>query len=228
MATFSRPTAQQVFGVMAILLGILFMLDNLSVIDMGDYVAYWPALFIVLGIVKMLQPGTSSRAWGVVLVVVGGALLLRSFDLLSIRFRDFWPLVLILVGGAMLWGTFSRKKNLAKGVADDSILNVKAILGGFKHTIISQDFGGGEVTAVMGGCELDLRQAVIRGEEAVINIFALWGGVELRVPDTWAVVIKGVPILGGFANETRTNASPDAKRLVVTGSAIMGGVEVKN
>jgi predicted membrane protein len=228
MAKSSRLATQVVFGVIAILLGILLMLDNLNVIDAGDYLAYWPALLVVLGLVKILQPATSGRAWGVVLVIIGGVLLLRALDLYHIRFRDFWPLLLILFGGALLWRTFVRRKITAEGVSDDSLLNGTAILGGFKRTITSQDFRGGEITAVMGGYEIDLRQAAIRGEEAVINIFAFWGGVEVRVPDTWAVVMKGVPILGGFADETRANAGPGAKRLVVTGTAIMGGAEVKN
>ena len=48
----------------------------------------------------------------------------------------------------------------------------------------------------MGGCEIDLRHASIDGE-AVIDIFALWGGVELRVPPDWTVVSRVTPILGG-------------------------------
>lgn len=228
MAISSLPTTRIVFGASVLLLGVLFMLDNLHVIYAADYLAYWPALLVVLGLVKFMQPGTSGRAWGVVLIVVGGLLLLRTLDLYYVRFSDFWPLLLILVGGAMLWGTFVRRKVSTEGVADEALLNATAIVGGFKRTITSQDFRGGEITAVMGGCEIDLRQAAIRGEEAVINIFAFWGGVELRVPESWAVVMKGVPILGGFADETRANAGPGAKRLVVTGTAVMGGAAVKN
>lgn len=228
MAISSLPTPRMVFGATAILLGVLFMLDNFHVIYAADYLAYWPALLVVLGLVKFMQPGTSGRAWGVVLVVVGGLLLLRTLDLYYIRFRDFWPLLLILAGGAMLWGTLVRRKVSTEAVADEAFLNGTAILGAFKRTITSQDFRGGEVTAVMGGCEIDLRRAAIRGEEAVINVFAFWGGVELRIPETWAVVTKGVPILGGFADETKANAGPGAKRLVVTGTAIMGGAAVKN
>jgi predicted membrane protein len=228
MAKPSLPTTRLVFGASAILLGVLFMLDNFHVIYAADYLAYWPALLVVLGLVKFIQPGTSSRAWGVVLIVVGGVLLLRALDLYYIRFRDLWPLLLILVGGAMLWGTFVRRNVSTEGIADEALLNATAIVGGLKRTITSQDFRGGEVTAVMGGCEIDLRQAAIRGEEAVINIFAFWGGVELRVPEAWAVEMKGIPILGGFADETKATADPRAKRLVVTGTAIMGGAGVKN
>lgn len=228
MAASNRLSTQVVVGVFAVLLGVLFTLDNLGVMDAGEYLAYWPALIVILGVVKLFLPGTSGKVWGAVFVIIGGVLLLRSMDLYYIRFRDFWPLVLVLVGGSLLWGSYVRRKHSTAGSTTDTIVNGTAILGGFKRTIASQDFRGGELTAVLGGCEIDLRQAVIRGDEAVINIFAFWGGVELRVPENWTVVLQGLPILGGFSDETRGDAGPGAKRLVITGTAFMGGAEVKN
>ena len=48
-------------------------------------------------------------------------------------------------------------------------------------------FRGADLIAVMGGCEIDLRQAAINGE-AVIDVFCMWGGIEIRVPEDWTVV----------------------------------------
>jgi hypothetical protein len=105
-------------------------------------------------------------------------------------------------------------------------VDVTAILGGFERRVHTQDFRGGEVTAVMGGCALDMRAASMTGE-AVIDVFAFWGGVTLKVPPDWTVVLEGTPIMGGF--EEKTVSPPDgSKRLVVRGYAIMGGVEVRN
>jgi predicted membrane protein len=111
--------------------------------------------------------------------------------------------------------------------ADDSIIDISALLGGFQRRIVSQDFKGGEVTAIMGGVELDLRQASITSGDAVINVFAMCGGITIKVPPDWSVVLQGTPILGGF--DERTNAPHDStKRLVIKGYAIMGGLDVKN
>ena len=78
----------------------------------------------------------------------------------------------------------------------------------------------------MGGCELDMRDASIKGE-AVINVFAVFGGISIKVPRDWTVILHGTPIMGGF--DEKTNAPPDnTKRLIVNGYAIMGGVEVRN
>ena len=66
----------------------------------------------------------------------------------------------------------------------NSTISGVAVLGGGHRGNNSRSFRGGELTAVMGGCEIDLRQAAIEGE-AVIDVFALWGGIEIRVPEDW-------------------------------------------
>jgi predicted membrane protein len=78
----------------------------------------------------------------------------------------------------------------------------------------------------MGGCALDLREASIM-KEAVINVFAIWGGITIKVPPDWTVVLQATPVMGGFTEKT-ARPPDNSKRLVVTGYAIMGGVEVRN
>ena len=77
---------------------------------------------------------------------------------------------------------------------------------------------------------IDLRGAGITGESATLEIFTLFGGVELKVPQAWRVVMSGTPILGVFTASTspiRDESTP-VRTLIVRGTAIMGGVEVKN
>ncbi|MED5596849.1 LiaI-LiaF-like domain-containing protein [Janthinobacterium sp. P210006] len=109
---------------------------------------------------------------------------------------------------------------------DDSIIEVTAILGGFVRRVSSQRFKGGDINVIMAGCEIDLRQASIQGE-AVLNVFALCGGVTIKIPPDWSVVLQGTPILGGFEEKTIVPPNQD-KRLYVTGYAIMGGLEIRN
>src|SRR5262249_43027893 len=105
-----------------------------------------------------------------------------------------------------------------------------AFMGGGDRVVRSQDFRGGEVTAILGGFGIDLRGAGIAGDSATINIFTLFGGVDVKVPEEWNVAGPGSPIPRGVTDSAKSFRQGDAsaKTLVIKGVAIMGGVEVKN
>lgn len=228
-----RLSGQVIIGVAAILFGILFLLDNLDVVDARIYIRYWPVFLILVGIVRLVQPKAAGggRFFGAVIAVIGIVLLLRTLDISDIGLRELWPLILVLIGGSLVWGSTSRAKTLTgDGPAADSNSSVNgfAVLGGFARSNNSQDFRGGELSAIMGGCEIDLRQASMKGEEAVINTFAFWGGIKIKVPPSWSVSMQGFPLMGGFDDKSVQPNDISAKRLVIKGTAIMGGVEITN
>jgi predicted membrane protein len=146
--------------------------------------------------------------------------------------RDWWPVFLILGGVLMLFKGRARDRHDSNGMsAEERVvhsdrLNTTAVMSGAKVKSDAQNFRGGELTAVMGGIELDLRQASIEGE-AVLNVFALWGGISIKVPTDWSIVLNGVPILGGIDDKTLPPMNP-TKRLIIDGEVIMGGVEIRN
>lgn len=106
-------------------------------------------------------------------------------------------------------------------------MRVVAVLSGVSERNGSRAFRRADLMAVMGGCEIDLRGATIHGE-AVIDLFAMWGGIEIRVPDDWTVVNQVVPLMAGAENNTRPPRVHAGHTLRVRGMAIMGGVEIKN
>jgi len=106
-------------------------------------------------------------------------------------------------------------------------MSALAILGAVVRGNNSQAFRGGNLVAIMGGCEIDLRNAAIDGE-AVIDVFAMWGGIELRVPADWTVSSQVVPLMGGVEDKTRPPRGAAVHRLTLRGVAFMGGIEIKN
>jgi hypothetical protein len=114
------------------------------------------------------------------------------------------------------------------GSADpNATMSVIAIMGGVTRGNNSPAFRGADVLAIMGGCEIDLRKAAINGE-AVIDVFAMWGGIEIRVPEDWTVVSHVVPLMGGVDDKTRPPQGATAHRLTLRGFVLMAGVEIKN
>jgi hypothetical protein len=90
-------------------------------------------------------------------------------------------------------------------------------------------FRGADTTAFMGGCELDLRDALMGpGELAVVDVFVIMGGVTIFVPPHWTVSQEVVPLMGGVHDKTRSVPSNPAQHLLVRGTVVMGGVEISN
>ena len=224
-----------ILGLGIICVGILFLLGNMDIIDAGDYFHYWPVLLIFIGIAHIFQcERGSSRIWGIILIFVGSAMLLRRLHFIDFNLWSYWPLLLVAVGVMMIYRASARHRSFAtdtfgkSGVNSDinSFVKAFAVMGGFRRSNNSQDFKGGDLTAIMGGLEIDLRDASIKGD-AVIDIFTLMGGVEIRIPDDWLVIIDGFPIMGGYEDKTRP-PKQGSKHLIVKGTVIMGGVEIKN
>ena len=104
-----------------------------------------------------------------------------------------------------------------------------AIMGGTRRTGRWTPARVNNTIAIMGGVELDLREAALAPGVTELKIYAMWGGVEVIVPPGMTVESHGIGILGGFdhvGDEIRGH-DPDAPVLRVSGVAVMGGVEIK-
>jgi predicted membrane protein len=111
-------------------------------------------------------------------------------------------------------------------------LNESAIFGGVQKRLNAREFRGGQLQSLFGGIEIDLRDADLAETEAVLYANAIFGGIEIRVPETWYVAARGQGIFGGYTDATRYAGPGDPdkpkKTLIVMGTAIFGGVEIRN
>jgi len=216
-----------VLGLFAIALGVLWTLDNMRFLDIDGIWRWWPVLLIVIGTQRALQ-SQGGRLGGGVIAGIGFVLLLDQLDVWEFDIWELWPLVLVLIGGSMVWGALTRGRDPQwRAGASDTWVQAVAILGGSNRKSNSQEFRGGEATAVLGGCDIDLTHASVGGGEAVIDVFAFWGGIDIKVPEDWTVILEASAILAGIEDKTRRPPTA-TKRLVVKGLAIMGGVDIKN
>jgi hypothetical protein len=112
------------------------------------------------------------------------------------------------------------------------VVSLFTVMGEAKRASNDKPFRGGEMTAFMGGCVLDLRQASMDpGQEAVVNILAVMAGHEIWVPSGWAVAMDVVPLLGGVDDKRLPPLEPlppDPPRLRLRGFVLMGGIVIRN
>jgi predicted membrane protein len=231
-------TPRLVVGLAIALFGVVLVLDRLNLVVADQALEWWPAVIVAIGALMYTQSRrTGGGLNGIIVMIIGGWLLLNSVGIVRVRFWEmFWPMVLIGIGSVLVMHAMRRQTRERSGSDADDTLNVFVVMGGMKRISTSQHFRGGEVTAVMGGAQLDLRQATIPpGEEAAIDIFAVMGGCEIKVPPSWTVTTPLVPVMGGIDDKRpdllpgdQTVGGKPAPRLVLRGLLLMGGIEIKS
>jgi hypothetical protein len=253
-----RVTPQLIVGLLVIFVGVVFSLDQFGLAPAINYLRYWPLAIIAIGVVKMLQAREGGGAFaGILFTLAGVWLQAEELDLIHIRLWQIWPVALVLFGGYLVWQgltghssrpspagatnappdvvappppttSSSRRGDRPARITDtNSTFSAVAIMAGVSRGNNSRTFRGADLIAVMGGCEIDLRQAAIHGE-AVIDVFVMWGGIEIRVPEDWTVASQIMPLMAGVEDKTRPPLGATEHRLVLRGFALMGGVEIKN
>jgi predicted membrane protein len=230
--TSHRPlfTPRLILGLAVMLLGTALFLDNLDWIDLDQYFHFWPMLLIALGVLKIWSARSGFGRWvGMLLTVAGGWLLLYELGYVRMDLTRLWPLALVLFGVHLVFRSRSERRSQGPPAVDSAAeIYELAVLGGAGRVSNAPEFRGGEMVAFMGGGTLDLTQAEIVGESAVIDVYAVWGGFEILVPSHWSVTCKGMMFLGGFVDSTRQPKGAPGPRLIVQGLAVMGGVDIKN
>src|SRR5580765_2381012 len=99
-----RTNSGLVPGLILVGIGALFFLNNLHIIYIREWLAYWPVILIAVGVVKLVDSTfTGGRVAGGVLLGLGAIFLAQSLGFMQIRMRDMWPLILIGLGVLMLF-----------------------------------------------------------------------------------------------------------------------------
>ncbi len=122
-----------------------------------------------------------------------------------------------------------EKKSDMNSFGEDFI-DVTNLFGGTKKRILTKNFYGGDITNFFGGTDLDFTQADIQKDGvATLDVTQIFGGVKLIVPANWTIKSEMTVILGGFDDKRMNVAQPTEKKiLLLTGTCIFGGVEIKS
>jgi len=219
--------ARYIIGFMLILLGIVYLLEQLAILPPVFLAAWWPVLVILYGLNGLLRRPT--RPWGSLIIILIGAVL--QLWILHILLT-FWPIVLalalILLGLRLLIPRRPRWSMPMTPVKDriDDAINFESRQ--FRDE--SQQFQGGRLSASFSNYELDLRGATLVPGGADLDVTVSFGGIQVRVPESWSVVVIGTPVFGSCTNKTRRPAPGAAGEPVlrVKCDARFGSVEITN
>ena len=222
----SRAFGVAIVGVLIILAGAVLLGGNLGLID-SRYVFhnFGPVVIFILGVATLMRRRHDQVLLGLILMFVGAWGFATQQQWIKVHFwAVMGPLLLVLAGGSVVWRAFNRP--VPEG-AGDAYIRTFAVFSGaeLRPTV---PFQGADLTAVMGGVKLDLSNAPMAGDTAVIDVFTLMGGAEIFVPRDWDVTVKVISLMGGCSDKRRPSTLPASKHLIIQGMAVMGGVEIKD
>ncbi len=217
-------------GVVVLGLGILWTLDNLGLTDAGRALGWWPILLAIFGVSRLTGVGGQrSTTLGIVAVVASVVLLGGHLGLVHVSFDLIWPVLLIVMGFNLVRRAMrAPQPDSPDATGDDSAhVSAFAMMGATRRRAYSQALVSADVTAIMAGSQLDLREAQLAGPSMIVDVFAMWGGAEIFVPVGWRVLVETSPIMGGVEDKTLPpDTSGPAPTVIVRGLVIMGGVEI--
>ena len=219
------------WGIVLLVIGLIIGGNALGITNINIFFDGWWTLFIIvpcfIGLFK-----ENEKTGNVIGLLIGIALFLGCQDI--INFDLIWklvlPTILVIIGLSIIL------KDTLGGKVNEEIkkLNGKrsgensyyAIFSGQKIRFDKELFTGADLTAVFGGAECDLRNAIIESD-VVINANSIFGGIDIFVPSNVKVKTKSTAIFGGVDNKTSINENEDKHTIYINGMAIFGGVEVK-
>ena len=236
------------FALTLIVAGALLFLDNLGLLPIQDIRAYWPIWIVIWGVhILDRRRSRMGSIWAFALIAWGILLILGNLHILHVSGSVFWPVMLIAIGMSMLlsptqfqdWPDYLRirMQHLRPSNPRERFfgnkLHESLVFGALNRRVETQQFEGGKVEAVFGSIELDLSGASISSPDrlAALEVNAVFGGIEITVPRTWKVVMKNAAVFGGCEDKTfppRPEPGFEPATLVVTGSAVFGGIEIRN
>jgi hypothetical protein len=231
MALARHISGRVFWGLVLILFGVLFLLDQMGQLDFGEFIGrWWPLILVAVGLWQLVSSQFRELAGGLFLIVLGAIFQLAKLEVLGRSAWHFvWPALIIGLGLWILLGAFRRATAGRLGGSKEDELDAFAILAGLNRRIESQNFRGGKATAILGGVELDFTSVRLAEAKASLEVTAIMGGIDIRIPRHIRVELQGNPVLGGIENKHNyTPGSGPEQTLAIKATAILGGVEIKD
>lgn len=214
-----------------IVLGFLFFLNSMDILDfsISRIIFSWPFFFLVIGVFIIVN--TNKKLLGGILAGLGAIFLIpRIFPDVDYNGTIVFAILFIALGLYIILNKKETEKIKFDQERKDYIDDV-AIFGGGNKVITSDNFKGGNITAVFGGSEINLKGCKLAEGTNVIDVLCVFGGTTLIVPQDWNIVLNVTPIFGGFSNKLIKDptATPDLnKTLIIKGLVVFGGGEIKS
>jgi predicted membrane protein len=226
-----KKISKILWGAVLIAIGVIFSLNAFGITDIKVFFDGWWTLFIIvpcfIGIFTDRE-----KTGNIIGLLIGLFLLLCCQNVLS--FGMLWklaiPAVIVIIGlKLILGGLFGEKAVKMISESRQNGDNIKigcATFSGQDMNFDGEVFSGAELTAVFGGVECNLRTAIIE-KDCAITASAIFGGIDIYVPDYVNVKINSNSIFGGVSGKNKRPPIQGGVTLYINATCIFGGIDIK-
>ena len=226
-----KKISKILWGVAFIVVGVIFALNAFGITDIELFFDGWWTLFIIIPCLIGLF-SDREKIGNIIGLAVGVFLLLFCQNVLD--FDMLWkiaaPAIIVIIGVKLIFGAvFGDKATKMLESSKQSGENIKTGCATFSGQTLNFDgerFSGAELTAVFGGVKCDLRNAIIE-KDCAINATAIFGGIDIYVPDYVNVKINSNSIFGGVSEKNHRPQNPNAVTVYINATCMFGGVDIK-
>ena len=219
----SKKVSDIILGIVLVVIGIIFLGNEFNFWNIDLFFdGWWTLVIIIPSALGLFQKG--SKLSSTLGLIIGMLLLLAAQDEISWKDvgRIFLPAFLILVGFSVI---FKRNYTIGKVQNKDNTSTYLAIFCGTEDNVSNEKFLGTNITAVFGGVELNLKDAIIE-QDVVINCTTVFGGIDIILPENVKVKTSGVPIFGGVENKKQNSKEQNVPTVYVNYICAFAGVDI--
>ncbi len=234
-------------GVIVMIIGFGLLLRKIDFILFPHWLFSWEVLVIIIGVLVGVRKQFQGVGW-LIIVLVGSFFLIDELPGMYWIRQYSLPLGIIIIGIFLVFRSaltrssqastnqpYNRAGDAAGASTDekaphtggDDYLNLTTVFGNIEKRVLSKDFRGGQSTVIFGGTELDFTNADINGV-VVLDMVQVFGGVEIKVPANWDIKSEMTAIFGGIEDKRSTTSINADKQLVLKGTCLFGGVEIRS
>lgn len=211
-------------------LGIAGDVMNLWEFRVFSFPGWWTMFIIIPCLIGIIRDGFNGGA--AIGLVIGLMLFIGHYVDFNV-WNLILPAILIIIGLQILFRGLGGKK-----IPVDKTIHVEgqaghrtnrkeysAIFAGNKIRI-SDHFIGASLNAVFGGLTIDLRDAVI-DSDVEISATAVFGGIDIYLPQEVQVRVNNIPIFGGVSNKRLYTSEPNGPTIYLNSTTMFGGIDLK-
>ena len=226
-----KKLSKILWGIALIAIGGIFALNAFGITDIEVFFDGWWTLFIIvpcfIGIFSERE-----KTGNIIGLLIGVFLLLCCQNVLG--FDMLWklavPAIIVIIGLKLIFNAVFGDK-AAKMIVEsrqngNDVKTGCATFSGQDMNFDGEKFDGAEISAIFGGVKCDLRNAIIE-KDCAVTASAIFGGIDIYVPDNVNVKISSNSIFGGVSEKKHRPYMENAVTLYINATCIFGGAEIK-